>query len=502
MPGIADVQPKQISSLGQPLVTTAAPVVTPSVMTEFVNAFRTGVITANDIADRFSPEAQAKHQLAKELVTPEAVESRKQVQKAITEKARVEHETSLSKDFIDAYTRYNLPLKKADGTPDYTGMAEVGQKYADMERTLKYSELGLKGTPVQSLDAHGKQITRFINAFGEDITEVPGKVNPALKEYQNMARKARGFLLQNDNEPEVPEGGTPPVIEVTPKQAVAAAAAAAPAIEPTDPFSPESTGVFPQLMPGTPSGLFQPATPPPAGPKITIEPTAGGAPKVVIDSASPSVVPKTAAPESAVYGGEGLVTGRGDFDPDKYVSDVRGSGLYKNWEEKSPFIGELRGIVKKYESLPPGSITTQNDIALATTALMLATPGASAGGRGMEGMRITKLEEAQPLLEQLYGIKGHLLKEHKFEEGTRKRIIEAAERKAQIFEEQGRSAVKSAEERLKLKGYNPTEFLFGSEQQLLSSVAPGTVEGQVGARVNTIRLPSGRVVIGRASTLR
>ncbi len=486
MAGIQDVQPKQISTLGQPLVGSVTPAATPDSVAKLADAFRQGWITADDIQKRQIQEPVLRQQ-AKEAISPEAIKARKEEQLLAGEKALGERETLLTKDFVAAYRRYNLPLKKADGTPDYSGMAEVGQKYADMERMRDVAKMGLHRNSVQSIDPKtNATITVFYNDFDEDITSPPGKTNPLVKKYQDMAFKARSFLVQNDKEPEVPEGGTPPKIEVQPK-----AMMGVPSPAPLD-LSPDQTGVFPVVTPSTPAGLAPTIqTPPPAGPiipKVTIEPPGSGQQITIAPKSTPG------AAASNLYTGEGLVTGKGSFDPDKFVSDVRASGMYKNWEEKSPFIADFRGIVKAYEKLPPGSITTQNDIALATTALMLATPGASAGGRGMEGMRITKLEEAQPLLEQLLGIKGHILKEHKFEEGTRQRIIDATERKAQVLEAQGKSAVQSAENRLKDQGYDPGKYLFDPEKQLLFSGAPAGATGATSPRGRTVKLKSGRTV--------
>lgn len=230
MAGIQDVQPKSLSTLGQPLVGDVMPVVTGSAVGQLQDAFAKGLITPLDIQQRMTQlgisksqsqveaqKARLGEQQLKESLDPEAVAARAAQLKLEKEKAIAGSETLLSKDFVSAYMRYNLPLKKEDGSYDYTGMAEVGQKYADMERIATYAEKGLTGKPVSSLDSKGRTVTRVYNEFGEDITTVPDKVNPVVRDYQNMLRKARSFLLQNDNEPSVAEGKTPSGIEVSPK---------------------------------------------------------------------------------------------------------------------------------------------------------------------------------------------------------------------------------------------------------------------------------------------
>lgn len=484
MAGIADVQPISISPAG-PLVGQIAPAATPAAVEQLSTAFRQGFITTDDVIRRAqeAPVEGAKRQVAlqeaKEVLSPEAVQMRAEQRRLTTQKSQAERETMLSKDFVDAYLRYNLPLKKSDGTPDFSGMAEAGQKYADTERLLKYAEMGLTGKPVQFKNALGQTITKTVNVFGEDLTETdPNKPNKILREYQTMARKARSYLLQNDDEPEVPEGKAAPVIQVSPKQMTFTQAP--PAVD----LTPERTGVFPVVTAATPVGLaprVQDVAPAgaiipqvvPVQPGVSAVAPAVVKPVVTVPAASAaSAVP--AAPEVSVaptkwYGGEGMVTDLGPFDPDKYVTtDVKGGELYKNWAQKSEVIEDFYKTAASYENLPPGSITTQKDIALATQALMLAMPGQSAGGRGPEGLRLTRLEDAQPYIEKWLDLPAVLLKEHKFTKGTRDRIIQAAKQKAEILEAQGKGALDLAYKRLIKQGYDPKEFLSGKELSLIA----------------------------------
>jgi hypothetical protein len=319
------------------------------------------------------------------------------------------------------------------------------------------------------MDAKGRPVTTFINAFGEDITPAPGKVNRALQEYQNMARKARIFLLQNDKEPEVPEGGTPPVIEVSPKAITESSMAAAGRA-----LTPETTGVFPQVMPKTPPGLFQPVV---DAHKISVEP-----------SAPPSM-----------YAGEGMVTGKSSFDPGKAISDVRGTEIYKNWAEKTPAIDGFRAAIRGYQNAPEEKITTQRDIDLANLAMQIAAPGQTAGGVGMRAYQIQRIEESIPLLERLLDLPDVVLKRNKFPPDTRARIIAVTQQKIKALEDSGRSAVASLAGQLKSQDYDPEEYLFDPEKKLITgATSAAAASGGAAAPVQskTIRLPSGRVTTG------
>jgi hypothetical protein len=463
MPGIEDVQPKQLSSLGQPFVTDLTPAVTQDAVQKLVEGFRSGYITTQDIMSRASTlsatKSRAELQMAREIISPEAIQARKEAQMLEAEKARGEREVGLAKDFVGAYLRYNLPLKKADGSTDYTGMAEVGQKYADNERLLKYAELGTKGEPRQFIDDKGRTHTVMINSFGEDITPVPGKKNAILENYQKMAQKARTFLLQNDDEPEVPEGGTAPVIEVAPKIM-------------TPGPSPMITALAPQPFQYVPEGAVQGAPTPIAAAAPMVQPAQPVA-------AAPVVAPKVApgVPEYEPF--TGMITAT-TFKPDDYMKDVRGSELYKNWAEKTPAIAGFRATVRAYQAAPGAQITTQNDIDLANAALQIASPGATAGGRGMESYRVTRIEEAVPLLERLLDLPDVVLKRNKFPEETRNRIIEITERKAQQLEGLARDTLTSAKARLAEQGADSESVFFGPEKDLLggaqsSASGAGTV---------------------------
>jgi hypothetical protein len=494
---MADIAIQQLSTLGQPLVSPNEPVVTQDAVQKLTDAYHQGFITTNDILEHTGALATQKgvtqQKLLEETVAPEAVEARKQQQVLAGDKAKKDRADLLSKDFIDAYLKYNLPLKKTDGSPDYQGMAEVGQKYADYERTMAYAKMGTTGTPQQYIDEQGRQRTRILNAFGEDITQVPGKKNAALEHYQKLHREASKFLLQNDNEPEVPEGKEAPQISVSPR---VAETTSAPVVVPAT--QPEATGVFPIVMPGTPAGLGpQVAMPPAAGPKLTIAPTANGGHSITVEPkpAASAVAAVPSVQPSASYGGEGFISGYTPgtlSSPKEIVENLRGQETYKNWAEKAPKINQFRQIVSSYAHEKPGDVTTQKDLALATTALMLAMPGGG-GSRGMPEGRYRTIEEMQPLIEQVFHFVPKFLKKEAFTPETRQRIIEEANRSVVGLESGAASSVKNAVGLFSGAGLPPEKFLTEDERRLASSAAAPAGEG-AGAAAQDITLSNGRKI--------
>lgn len=501
-----------LSTLGQPLVSPMAPVVTQDAVQKLADAYHQGFITTNDILEHTGALAlkkgQTQEQLLTETLAPEAVQARKEQMVLSGEKAQREREDLLSKNFIDTYLKYNLPLKKADGTPDYSGMAEVGQKYADQERILQYAQMGVTGTPREMIEG-GRKVVRMYNAFGEDITNVPGKTNKALEHYQKLLRDARSYLLQNEDEPEVPEGKDASQIQVSPKavEAPAAPAAvvptvpAAPAVAPVvEPFTPPAiTPVVPiaRAIPGVPSvanmGFESPAVAPvhveTANHSITV------APKV---APVPAVAPAPVVTAPQAYRGEGYVAGfePGSLNsPKEIVDNLRSQETYKNWAEKTPTISRFRQIVASYANEKPGEVTTQKDLALATTALMLSMPGGG-GSRGMPEMRARNIEEMQPLIEQVFHFVPKFLKKEAFTPETRQRIIEEATRAANGLESSAASSVKNAVSLFARSGQSPDQFLTEDERRLVTSPG-GSPAGSSGASYEATTRSGRKILVGQ-----
>jgi hypothetical protein len=213
-------------------------------------------------------------------------------------------------------------------------------------------------------------------------------------------------------------------------------------------------------------------------PKVTIQ--SPGAAPVTIQTANEPSIPGAAPIQAA-------------FDLDKYAGEARKVGTYDVWEKKKANIDNFRATAKRYDQLK-GKVTTQNDIALATDALIIAAPGSSAGGRGMEGLRLKSLEESIPLIERFLDLPDVVLQRDKFPEDVRKRIIEITEQKSQLLENSARDVLKNLRERAVQSGQDPDRVLFDYEKQLLGSSAAATPEGQA-PRGRPVTLKSGKTVV-------
>jgi hypothetical protein len=490
--GIESVQPKGISI--PQMVGEVVPAATPSAVAQLADAFRQGFITTNDIMEHTGGNALARglvekkkmaaeQQLLGEQMDPLAIEARQEATRLSGEKAKGERETALTKDFVGAYLKYNLPLKKANGTPDYSGMAEVGQKYADMERTLAYAKGGMTGTPVKRVDPKtGQEYAVSINAFGEDVTESPGQKNAALDHYRKLFRKASAFLIQNDNEPDIPEGGTAPIISVSPKALQDEAA------------SPMITSLHPEITDGAPTveeinravqseidpasrvtplvGIAQPIpgfTPP--APKVVVEPTATG---TAVTVQAPQAVPveKSVVEIPPYKAGTGVLTGMGDYKPTETVKDARSTELYKNWAERSAAIDAFRAVKQVYAANPNDEITGQNDKDLLTTATQIASMSSS-GGSGRAMMNELKLVEAKiPTWDRIKDAPDIVLNRNLFPKPVRDRIISMVERHIKGVESLAGGALKTASDELTSRGIDPARYFSPAERALFGET-PG-----------------------------
>jgi hypothetical protein len=221
------------------------------------------------------------------------------------------------------------------------------------------------------------------------------------------------------------------------------------------------------------------------------------APKVA--PPAPAALPVINLPQQAAPSDSGgLTTGYAPgFAPQETVKTLRDSELYKNWAEKSGVMGRFRLAANSYTGAA-GEITTQKDIALANAALQLQAPGGGGSGeRGAPELRVASLEEAQPLLEQLYGIKAKVLKTHRFEEGTRNRLIELGNQAIASLEGPAKSVVQTAAGQLQQVGAKPENFLSSYELGLIQPGTAGTSGPAASPRGRLIVLPSGKQVFAQ-----
>lgn len=510
MPGIEDVQPKQISSLGQAMVPTIEPVVTQDAMTKLTNAFRQGWITTNDILDRAREQDKQNLvlQRAREEVSPEQVAARKAKAEAETAVSLQSKAEQNNKFAYERFLKSGRALPRDEqGNVDHTAVISQGSDFLQADEEMKTALMGLQSQPKIVRDSKGNAVVLDINAAKENVSYG----SEAYKRYQKMLSHSSHILHGTPELSGVPAGAHPAVdLSQTPgAPAATTPAAAAPVVVPAAP--PGSVAALPvpgrvygappvEIAPKIPSAVFPLTDWTQQVPVIH----GGPAPSIVIPQQAAPVITPVAPPVAAappviqpgvVPAGGMDITGavpylNPDFKPDEYMKEVRSSELYKNWAEKTPAIAGFRATARAYQDKPAGAITVQDDIDLANSALQIASPGTTAGGRGMEAYRINRIEDSIPYLERFLDIKAVTLKEHKFPKETRERIIAATERKAQEIEKLGRDTLHSAQERLTTEYRDPAKYLFEPEKQLISgSTRTTSVPG------GTITLPSGRQLI-------
>lgn len=557
MPGIEDVQPKQISSLGQPFVTDQTAAVTPASVLPLMQAEEAQRQAAygetQQIANAPVVEAQRKVALqqASELLAPEAVQAR-QTQTALAQAQGQQQLGTITGADLEAkhYHYFGTTMYGADGKPDHEAMKHSGLMAQQAESKLAYAQAMMKRNPFPYKE-NGMAKVRFYNDLGDDVTpnadgtpskvvvaaqkmrdeafsmlhsppqsprdtpgmyarspvtdgdgetdpnpepwhpteDVSGRIAPVVAPIsRNVPVVTTGMVTPSTNQPVVVAGAVDPIMA-----RIRAMSAGKPVIalgKPGNPFDPAASvaafrgGIAPNQVPAVlpneissqPVITAAPADIPQHTTTVTTDNT--GKPVVTVQAATPP----PPAPLPVVS--PGIVTGYEEgFAPKDVVNTLRTSELYKNWAEKSGVMGRFNSLVADYAKKRPDHVTTQDDIALANAVLQLQMPGGGgSGGRGSPEYRVTSLEESQPVKELLAGIGGKIMRTHKFEEGTRKRLIEKGKEAIASLEGPVRGAIQSTAARLAQVQANPNDHLFPYEMNLLGG-AQGSAAPQETRRV-------------------
>jgi hypothetical protein len=538
-----------LSTLGQPLVSPNAPVVTQDAVQKLTDAFHQGYITINDILEHTGAVAAARGQSALEAlkISPDIVQAQKakanletaqaQAQIGLTpgtaalaqaqtasalsqipgstelgktktaqETATLNYGPSLAK-----YLQYgNVPIytKDEDGNPvrNYQAEATIGNRYTHYENLAQWAQMGLTPVKPEGEDIvlqNGQRVKYWKNKFDENITpSTPSNPNPIYDEYQQHRRDALNFLFRNhDDVPNTPANlvvpnatnaaeGVPPTVEPTPAALPPPLPSAA-----TDPNAARAWLSDAGTMSGSsaaklsdPDALAiyasyqqhlaaQPVIQPSAAP-VTVD-TPGHTVTVTAKQPLPAVnmpvIAPAGVPVAQSLGFPGVAMGQPDYSP--LTKQVRESEPYKNWAEKLPTIKKFQQVAASYTNAPD-EITNQKDLDLARSAVMLATSG-SGGSRGPVEERVPNIEAAQPLLEQLYGLKKTVLKQHRFDTGTRDRLINSVNQTVQSLEDPARNMVKLGVAQAQRTGVNPAEAFSSDELGLAqgSAAAPAAAAG-------------------------
>ena len=204
---------------------------------------------------------------------------------------------------------------------------------------------------------------------------------------------------------------------------------------------------------------------------ITVQPrtqnpaTAPGyAQKPVIQPATPYDSFQIGAPPAGYF-----------FTPEAKITSMHEKIPYQAWVNKQAVIKRFRDTASSYTG-KPGETTTQTDLDLANAVMALNAPGQSGGGRNMGDYKVDRLEDTQPLLEQIHGIGKTVLKTHRFAPETRNRIIAAGERAVSAFEDGARGPIQTALSQFTQQGQQPTG-LDPADYELVNRGASPTVGG-------------------------
>jgi hypothetical protein len=523
MAGIADVQPK---SIGQVNITPVSPAVLPGpagsgVSETLPQAFEAYSNMFNRIKDKPLIDIQRQNAMQQAQIAQQNAPAVGQAQQAAAQLATAQAEQQKSTlntgDLIKKhYQYYGATIPGADGKPDYDAMAHSGLAASQAEARLAYAQAGLQRQPPVTYFENGVQHTRFLNALGDDITPNPdGSPSKTLQRYQQMRTDAFEQLHSPPDypsnlpasfapKPDTEAGDAAPPQFHAPDSAapVIPAPVVMPLTPPASPGEARAALVNAGALSGNAAAQISDADVTPAWESYAahvaqlpvVQPAAAQPVTVSTPSHTVTVAPRTAAPAAApsvssISPDGSLVTGYAPgFSPPEIVKSLRESEIYKNWAEKSAVMGRFRAAAGSYTGAP-GEITTQKDIALANAALQLQAPGGGgSGGRGAPELRVNSLEEAQPLLEQAYGIKAKILKTRKFEEGTRNRLIELGKQSIQALEDPARGAVQTAAAQLQRSQAFPEQHLFPYELGLLKGgpAAPSAGAASYGPPVKTL----------------
>jgi hypothetical protein len=460
----------------QPLVTPLQPVVTPSAVSALTDAFRQGFITSKDVFDTIGPVGQAKKKAEltglDEFTSPDALAARKATLQAQAAQAQLAQATAsantglvqptadlqaaniqkqkeevLSKNAIDAWTQWNLPIYNEDGTPNYDAMKQAGMKYVRANSMLSYANQGLTGQRVETKDPKtGQPKYIILNSMGQDVS--PDTADH--KHYSDMRREAWNLFM---SEPDIPEAPKPAANGASAPAAPAAPAASKPLITPNAASS--SASAAPVIQPW--QGIS-------AGP-----------------------VPGTTVPEVMATAGQ---------DP-----------TYTGWKEKVNAIGKFHDaatqidapINSEYERAKLGPINLPvmrtRDLALVSAMRQLATPTVSSSVRGAPEFQMKEFEEELPKVEALLNAPGKIAGTSELTPELRTRLIRLGNTYVKNLETHALPPIQRAEE---VSGF-PASHIWGSTspEHLLRSGVSSAYRGKSSGDEATAAAPPSGVVGGR-----
>jgi hypothetical protein len=448
--GETAAQPLNVGISPLPVVTPPAPVITPDAVGQLVDSFRKGIITGNDISDHMGLAATARKraeiQQYNEMASPDAVAQRQAARQAATAQSNLTtaqagaeqglvapmadkslgdivqaNSTRLTKDSVNAWLMWNMPVYKRDGEGnltkeyDYDAMSRGGIQYLKAQNNLAYSQKMLSGqwTEVQDQKT-GQKRKVFINANGEDVTPVPG--NKLFDYYNDMRRDAWETFHTPAKEPEQHPAGKHPNIEsmVSPGNI---------------PDAPPAPMIVPQPAPAAP--VVSPATATPSGP-----------PPVDINQYSP-MQGLPIGPQNTVW------------DEGKTSDELQKNPIYQNWAQTRTQVGNFVSAANSINSVPWDQQLKQNmnpqDIALAESLIKMYDPQGV-----IREFKWDKFADNQPLLSKLRDAQQMILRTGEFTRDVRQDLIKLGQETIRAREDGVKPTLQQAVQRA---SSNPTNDL-------------------------------------------
>lgn len=515
--------PVNIGAAAQPLVTSAAPVVTPDAVTALTDAFHKGFITSQDIADRIGQigqmERKTQMQKMSEFIDPAAIAARQQAVAAggaqaglvtaqaeaalpnVAQEAQVAKETAAQKladihhgtgasqafsDYAQAYGVSTMPTLP-DGSPDYETRAMLGREMAFTQQQIEIARQGMlpAGKKVAIPTKQGGTIEVEGNAFNQPLFDENGKQSAYAKD---AARRYEYFTDQRDSARQRNATST----QTAPNAATSTAPATA---------SPVTINLGPQaptVMPGNPTNA---ASIPAATPMVQVPQTQ--APVAASPAAATSVFP-TYIPPGAI-----AAQNPNTFLEQKMATDLldKDKGA-ERWQQS---VSTLKTFFKAQESIKDAEATgkpltgPEKTLGEAVFNLYAASAASAGGGRAMApDFKLENLEAVGTIPDRVKNALGLILRKKALDPVAREAIITEGNDFAAGIEEGARAGVAPAAAVVKgAAGRVNPDAVFGAPGEPLRELAEGrsgidAIKNRAGvtsatpaaAPANTVTLPT------------
>lgn len=540
MPGIEDVQPKQISTLGQPLAPTVEPAATVSSAAILLDQVRKGAIHPLEVMQRQQQlnlgeqqlesganQLQLQRQQVSEALSPEAIQARAATMKLAKQKAEAEEQTMFTKNAVETWMKLRGDVvRDAEGNPDLDATARSGEYLIRMMQLQDWAAKKLKTDPQIFRDPQtGAERVRPLNADGENPFLEDGKPNPVFKEYRQAHNLATKELLTYEGEkPFAKKAGTvtPPTTPAETPTVVPEPTAVPTGASMVTPISPPSAFAPPEWVTPVPSApdvrpndalgwlvnqgaLSQEEafrlTPEQAvsiykdytghlpqqqagttiqtpDQTITVQPKQAppAAPPVKPTITPPA--PPPAAPPTGAISGMGYSYPKEPVKVPEALKDMRTDAQYKDWGDKKSAINQFKALSQKARTT---GVTNIDDKALGAVMRQFLTPGAQLGGRGMTEFMGPSLEHGEPLTYKLEDLYSEVTKRHAYSPALRKDLIRVGNILVPELERLGKNAIDRTVTSLRAQGVQaPLDQLGFDRDEIALAGQPTTGVGQPG----------------------